>query len=77
VYAIDAEARKSTYSHKKTKDLADKHQLMFDKDYKEAKQRNESDKGRAKGGVINKRMGAQDYRKGGLTLNTVDNRKKK
>ena len=30
-----------------------------------------------KGGVINKRMGAQDYRKGGLTLNTVDNRKKK
>ena len=34
-------------------------------------------RGKAKGGVINRRMGAQDYRKGGLTLNTVDNRKKK
>jgi len=34
-------------------------------------------RGKAKGSVINRRIGAQDYRKGGLTLNTVDNRKKK
>ena len=31
----------------------------------------------AKGGVQTKKaIGPQDYRKGGLTLNTVDNRKK-
>ena len=54
---------------------------MYDKfekkDIEDSKKFIEEDKGKAKGGVINRRMGAQDYRKGGLTLNTVDNRKKK
>ena len=50
----------------------DKQEKKDLKNYKKYK-----DKGKAKGGVINRRMGAQDYRKGGLTLNTVDNRKKK
>ena len=30
-----------------------------------------------KGGMVKKAMGASDYRKGGMVLSTVDNRKKK
>ena len=54
---------------------------MFDeyekKDLKASKKIIEEDKGKAKGGLMKKRMGAIDYRKGGLSLNIVDNRKKK
>ena len=77
VYAIDNEEDRKRFTYKdKDKDM-DEYALELDKDRKKVKRKEESDRGRAKGGVINRRMGAQDYRKGGLTLNTVDNRKKK
>jgi len=77
--AIDSAERARVF-----KDLFGKNDItakMYDKfekkDIEDSKKFIEEDKGKAKGGVINRRMGAQDYRKGGLTLNTVDNRKKK
>jgi len=54
------------------KNFTDKEEKYWDKQAKVARKRNF-----ASGGMVKSRTGAADYRKGGLTLNTKDNRKKK
>ena len=76
VYHLENEIRRPTYKHKEAKESVDEYSQHLTKELKKLKSKQKS-KGRAEGGVINKRVGPQDYRKGGLTLNTVDNRKKK
>jgi len=77
VYAAANEATRTDYKSAGAAKQADKAALRFEKDkvkIKERKKRDaEIDK---KVNAINNRMGSNDYRKGGLTLNTVDNRKK-
>ena len=77
VYAATNEATRTDYKSAGAAKQADKAALRFEKDkvkIKERKKRDaEIDK---KVNAINNRMGSNDYRKGGLTLNTVDNRKK-
>jgi hypothetical protein len=64
----DAEKNPEYTGHKKT---VDRYEKYWDKQAKVAKKKNY-----ASGGVVKSRTGANDYRKGGLTLNTTDKRKK-
>ena len=61
--------------YKGDKKDADKSEKYWDKKAKEAKKARKLDY--ASGGMVKSRTGATDYRKGGMTLNTKDNRKKK
>lgn len=65
----DAEKNPKYKGHKKKMDEAERVFDLMDKRLK--------GKGYASGGMVKSRTGATDYRKGGLTLNTKDNRKKK
>ena len=65
----DAEKNPEYTGHKKT---VDRYEKYWDKQAKVARKKNY-----ASGGVVKSRTGVADYRKGGMTLNTKDNRKKK
>lgn len=54
------------------KNFTDEQEKYWDKQAKVARKKNY-----ASGGMVKSRTGATDYRKGGMTLNTKDNRKKK
>ena len=77
VYAANNEATRTDYKTAGAASNADKNALRLAKKSieinKKEKRDAELDK---KINAINNRMGSNDYRKGGLTLNTVDNRKK-
>lgn len=76
IYAAESAARardaEKNPKYKGQKEKADKWEKRWDKKAKKFKDINF-----ASGGMVKSRIGATDYRKGGMTLNTKDNRKKK
>jgi len=75
IYAAESAAQsrdaEKNPRYKDVKKHADKSEKYWDKKAKEARNKNF-----ASGGIVKSRTGATDYRKGGLTLNTTDKRKK-
>lgn len=70
--AAEYGAKSKDPEYTKIKKTVDRYEKNWDKKAKEARNNNY-----ASGGVVKSRTGVADYRKGGMTLNTKDNRKKK